>query len=84
MNGVISKGIFSRGDRSSKGRALIRVIWSRHGSSLMREPSGNAAICSNWLSRRRETRQRSASGKNVPPRMLLSRKPNRAKARSLR
>src|SRR5215469_14045118 len=43
-NGVTSNGILSRADVIETGAALIISTLSCHGSSLMRPPSGSAAI----------------------------------------
>src|SRR5262249_30847701 len=44
MNGVTSKGIFSRSEILPVGFALIISVGSLHGSGLIRVPSGSAAI----------------------------------------
>src|SRR5580704_11272574 len=49
-NGVTSNGILSRADSSEIGLAFISVIWFVQGSTLMRDPSGRAAICCRLVS----------------------------------
>src|SRR6266851_2601094 len=49
-NGDTSNGIFSRADSSEIGLFCISVSRLVHGSTLMRDPSGRAAICSRLFS----------------------------------